>query len=139
MTHEEENNRKEWMNDVHWECAKFLADVYGGFHHVCGEIKKSGAGGIYLQLDHVSFATFDFDEMTKIVFMAHDRCIRFGVAGPRMEEAEHEGHTYEVPVMTILVSGRKRDGSMSERHPPLEKAIHDFREKYPQSPQEGQE
>lgn len=126
MSHDD-FDKKDWMNEAQWECAKFLADVYGGFHHVCGDIQSSGPDGVFIELDHISLATYDFNEMTKIVLMSHERCIRFGVTGPRMEEKEHDGHTYEVPVMTVVVSKRKRDGQMHERHPTLEAAIADLK------------
>lgn len=119
--------KKDWMTDAQWECAKFLADVYGGFHHVNGEIKSSGSDGVVLELDHISLATYDFDEMTRIVLMSHDRCIRFGVTGPRMEEREYDGIDYEVPVMTVVVSKRKRDGRMHERHPTLETVMAEYK------------
>lgn len=119
--------RKDWMGDEEWECAEFLADVYHGFHHIPGDLRPSGKSAVCLEVDHISLATFDFNEMTRIVVLSHDKCIRFGVSGPRMEEREYEGHTYEAPVMTIVASKRQREGQMYQRHPTLEDATAEIR------------
>ena len=98
-----------WMTDDQFECLLMLADLFHGLHHVFGNIQPSG-GGIVINTRHVgSFATFDFDAITRAVVMAHDRMIRFEIApsGPGMLKLFfHKRH--------------KREGAMHERHPTLE-------------------
>lgn len=116
--------RKPWMTDAQWECALFLADLRGGFHHMRDTIKKAG-DGIEYNHPHGSLATYDFDELTRAVFMAHDRCIRFEVApsGPGL-------------VRLYLHKRKKRDGAMYERHPTIEAALSEWRKRNP-TQQEG--
>lgn len=56
------------------EATKFFADFYGGEHHILSPLKEFGEG--WCTLDHRQLATFDFDELTRLVVMAHDRGIR---------------------------------------------------------------
>lgn len=104
-------HRKDWMTDDQWECAQMFADVVGGFHHVAGTFKPWG-DGIKVSVFSSRWATFDFDGLTRLVVLAHDRMIRVAVvpSGPRMIGFEMwKRHT--------------REGSMFERHPTMEQAI----------------
>lgn len=111
--YEEKWNRLDWMNDTQWGCAKFLADLFGGFHHLFGKI-HGVRDGIYINCTNAGnhFATFDFDYLTRAVIMAHDSCIRFSIepSGPRMLQLWATRRTC-------------REGDISERHPTLEAAI----------------
>ena len=101
--------RKDWMTDKQWECALFLRDFARGFHHVHGAIKRFGTG-IEVNL-RPTLATFDFDTLTKLVVMSHDRCVRVEIApsGPGL--------------VKLIFHKRKRDGNMNERHPEIAEAI----------------
>jgi len=125
---------KDWMSDEDWECAEFLAQFYQGFHHVPGEFKRAGKASVSLEVNQLSLATFDFNEMTRLVVLAHDKCIRFGVNGPHMVEREYDGNVYEQATMMIVVSKRKRGGSMFERHPTLDEAVAQIRKQYKSTP-----
>ena len=109
--------RQEWMSDDQWECACLMADIVGGFHHVPSKIKPCGHGvetSIF-----GSWATFDFNQLTVAVVLAHDRMIRVEVSssGPRM--------------FRIMFHKREsREGSMSRRHPTLEDAMLSIRSNY---------
>jgi hypothetical protein len=103
--------REPWMTDDQWECAQMFADVVGGFHHITGTIKPHGEG---IKVSDYSgrWATFDFDRLTRLVVLAHDRMIRACVepSGPRM-------------IGVTLWKRHTREGSMFERHPTMEQAI----------------
>jgi hypothetical protein len=103
--------RKDWMSDDQWECAQMFADVVGGFHHVSGTFKPHGTG-VKVSDYGGRWATFDFDALTRIVLLAHDRMIRVALepTGPRM-------------VGFVLFKRHTREGSMYERHPTIEQAI----------------
>lgn len=111
--------REPWMTLDQWECALMFADVVGGFHHVRGKFKPHGSG-IKINCYSSGWATFDFDRLTRIVMLAHDRMIRVEVvpSGPRM-------------IGFNLWKRHEREGSMSERHPTLEQAIEVHRRYYP--------
>ena len=55
--------------------------------------------------------TFDFDGLTRAVFMAHARAIRFAVSssGPGR--------------IKLILHKRQREGSISQRHPDIMEAI----------------
>jgi len=112
LSDEEKYYRQSWMNDEQWECAQFLADFYGGWHHVHGKVKDASPTGIHINTRHISqFATYDFDGLTRLVVMAHDRAIRVqvGPSGPGMLE--------------LMFHKRTREGDSFRRHPTLEDAI----------------
>ena len=103
--------RKDWMSDAQWECYEFLADLYFGFHHLHGRVHECGDGIKFNTLQTGLFSTFDFDGLTRAVFMAHARRIRFSIepSGPRM--------------LALVLYKRSNEGSVSERHPSLEEAL----------------
>lgn len=103
--------REDWMSDGQWECALMFADLMRGFHHIGGKFKQCGSG-IEINEPYGSWATCDYDGLTRAVFMAHDRCIRIVIApsGPGR-------------LRFILHKRYKREGAMHERHPTLEEAV----------------
>ena len=107
--------RKPWMSDEQWQCALFWAEIMRGFHHVRGEFKPMGQG-ICVSEPPSWFSTYDFNNMTRIVFLAHDRMVRveLGSSGPGL-------------IKFILHKRKKREGQMHERHPSIEDALSDWR------------
>jgi hypothetical protein len=55
-------------------------------------------------------ATYDFDELTRLVFLAHDCRVRVELRGAG-----------------LYLHPRKRNGGMSERHPTVEQALSQWR------------
>jgi hypothetical protein len=91
------------------DAEKFFSDFYGGKHHFPGKIKEWGFG--WCMLHYGELASFDFDGLTRLCFMAHDRCIRVAVS-PAMR------------YLRIEIHKRKRDGtSIMLRHPDIEEAV----------------
>lgn len=91
---------------------EFFADLYGGEHHIPGYrdgVKPFGEGWSVNSAGDLS--TFDFNTLTRLVLMAHDRCIRASVlpGGPGK--------------IKIAIWQRQRTGSYSQRHPTLEEAL----------------
>ena len=120
---EKQPYRKDWMTDDQYECYEFLADLFCGWHHIHGKLHDWG-NGIKLNTSQTgSFATFDFNALTKAVLMAHDLMIRFEItpSGPRM-------------LGLILHKRHAREGMMHERHPSIEEAIESYRKHYPRTP-----
>lgn len=104
--------RKDWMSDDQWECYQMLADLFLGFHHISGKLHNWGTGIKLNTTQTGSFATFDFNNLTRAVIMAHDRMIRFEIepSGPGM-------------LGLTLFKRHTREGLMHERHPTIEDAI----------------
>lgn len=108
---------EDWMNEDQRECHQFLADLMGGYNHINARVRPMNPEGIYINSRSYNYlATYDFNNLTRAVVMAHDRCIRFEVApsGPGMLRLNiHKRHHSE------------NDGSLSmwEWHPTLEHHI----------------
>lgn len=79
---------------------------------------RYGYEGVSVIWKH-GMATFDFSELTRLVFLCHEARIRCDVspAGPRM--------------MRISFWQRGHEGSTPERHPNLDEAVADFRRYLP--------
>jgi hypothetical protein len=95
------------------EATVFFSEFYRGEHHFPGPIKEYGLGW---SISHVgSLSTFDFDDLTRLVFLAHARCIRaeIGQGGPNR--------------LRIAIWKREREGCIYERHPTIEQALEAFK------------
>jgi len=114
MIDREEYNRHEWMTADQWECMLLLERFFGGFHHMnVTKVKEYGRGiGYACHSSYLSAATYDYDGLTRLVLLAHQRCIRVGIdhSGPGM--------------LKLYLFKRKTNGkSMCERHPDLDDLI----------------
>jgi hypothetical protein len=91
------------------EAREFFAALFYGEHHITSEIKPIGRG--WSITTHGDISTYDFNGMTRLVLLAHDRCIRASIdtAGMKLRIRIHKRHT--------------REGDMTERHPTIEEAI----------------
>ena len=105
------------------EAVAFFSDFCRGKHHIpngqcCGiaGVKRHGNGWKI----HVSgdLSTWDFDELTRLVFLAHDYRYRASV--------ETAGRS-----LRIAIWRRFPTGDMSVRHPSLEQAVDAWRERHP--------
>ncbi len=107
------------MTQKQLDCYAMLVDMFCGEHHIPGIIKECGTSGILINCQTSAFSTYDFDELTRLVVMGHDRCIRVEIvpSGPNM--------------IGLRLYKRKRDGKMWERHPTLEDAIASVRKRFP--------
>ena len=108
------------------DAVAFFAEWCGGEHHIpapgcCGDhgVREYGPGSWCVNL-YGDMSTFDFDRLTALVFLAHDRCVRASVmqGGPRM-------------VKVVIWNRDSRTGEMWQRHPTLDEAVTRWR-KYTQ-------
>lgn len=99
------------------EAVDFFSEFYRGKHHIPESgIKEWGYG--WFVSHYGTLSTFDFDALTRLVFMAHDKCIRVevGASGPRR--------------VKIMIHKRRREGDMMERHPTIETALGLWRDRH---------
>lgn len=103
------------------QVADLLGDLFVGLYHLDGAEKVDWGNGhhIEIRIKYKEFASFDTNLLTKLVFLAHDRCLRVSI-NPRSAQA-----------LTLLFHQRQRNGSMSERHPTIEQALAMYREYHP--------
>jgi hypothetical protein len=67
---------------------------------------------LYKGMSPGALATYDFSDLTTLVFLAHDHCIRVQIGPCNNQYLELVFHPRE-----------QREGGMSERHPTLEEAV----------------
>lgn len=118
-----------WLRQCHIEnlsplgeqVADLLGDLFSGLYHLDGAEKVDWANGhhIEVRIAHKEWGSFDSNLLTKLVFLAHDRCLRVSM-NPRSHYA-----------LTLLFHQRQRDGGVWERHPTIEQALTMHREYYP--------
>ena len=101
------------------DAIQFFAQLFHGEHHIphgSKGVKEFGAGWC-VNTSH-DFATFDSNELTRLVFMAHDRAVRVEIrpASPQY--------------LKICIWQRQRDGDLYHRHPTLEQGVAQWREKH---------
>lgn len=92
------------------EATDFFTDFYCGEHHIPNELKSHGSAGWEVS-DTVPMATTDFDRLTKLVIMAHDRCIRVDIQPCGMNRYK------------IVLHKKDRSGELSLSHPTMEDSI----------------
>jgi hypothetical protein len=96
-------------------CERLIDAVYGGLHNGPTKIDKH-ADYYWTWCHYGEMATFDFDKLTVLVFMAHLLCVRVSLAGAANK------------YMRVMLHNRKtREGQMSVRHPDLDQAINEFK------------
>lgn len=107
------------------EAVQFFAELYYGVHHIpargyCGEhgVREYSSGSWYVN-HYGDIATYDYDFLTRLVFLAHDRCYRASIenSGPRK-------------IKIVIFKRDQREGSMCVRHPTVESALASWREKH---------
>lgn len=111
-----------WKPTTREEAEAFFVEFYRGKHHIPGgEVKHSDKHGWCVN-HYGDLSTWDFDMLTRLVFLAHDRCVRVSIdsSGPRM-------------VRIIVHQRRYREGDISRRHPTLEQAVEAWRKRNPKT------
>ena len=99
-----------------------LLEQWLGLHHIRDDTLRKTAWDnprfVEMKLPGEQ-ATYDFNELTRLVFLAHDHGIRVAItpSGPQF--------------LRLLFHPRAREGGLTERHPTLEQALAAWREKHP--------
>jgi hypothetical protein len=97
------------------EAKQFFIEFYGGYHHFPSELRPAGEGWMIIQ--QAGLSTFDFANLTRLVVLAHDKCIHAEIAPFGMNR------------LKIMIHKRSgREGKIYERHPDLEENVKMIRE-----------
>lgn len=108
--------KKEEIVVPEWAKA-FFVEFYGGEHHFPRTGINRWGDGFCILHDQGDLATYDYNQLTKLVLMGHERCIRVSI----------QPHAFKT--VRISIWQREREGSISHRHPTIEQAIEAFRPK----------
>lgn len=116
------SNFKVEMSPLGEAVANLLGDLFYGIYHLDSTALKkvdwANDHHIIFILGWKSLATTDFDELTRLVILCHDRCIRCEIS-PR---AFHH--------LELIFHQRQREGNGWQRHPTIEAAIENARKAY---------
>jgi hypothetical protein len=104
-----------------------LLDRWGGLHHfdpaALKKVDWSNPRFVVLKISKyhtpANIATYDFSDLTNLVFLAHDLCIRVAISPCNPQYLE------------LMLHPRQREGSASQRHPTIEQALQAWREQNP--------
>jgi hypothetical protein len=107
------------------EAEEFFGILYFGKHHIPSDVKPFGRGWKINDFGG-ALSTFDFDGLTRLVFLCHDKCVRAQIM---------QGGPGRVGVAIWKRHGRV--GDMTERHPTIEHALNGWRLKHPAPQDEG--
>ena len=111
------------------EAVAFFAELFFGEHHIPAPghygahgVKEFGPGSWYVNVSG-DMASYDYDALTRLVFLAHDRCVRASVqnGGPRR-------------IKVVIFKREGRDGRMCVGHPTIETALSRWRENHEAQP-----
>ena len=99
------------------DAESFFSELYHGKHHIPGKISEYGEGWAVNHYGDLS--TFDFDTLTRLVFLAHDRCMRVSIlqSGP-------------LRVKIAVWKRESRKGHISLIHPTIKQALSEWRKGY---------
>lgn len=99
------------------EARQFFADLFLGEHHLPSKIKPWGEGWYVYTRPGEDFATTDYNKLTRMVILAHERGIRASIA------------PHNIGRLKIIL--HKRDPLKKELgagHPTLEQAVAAFKQ-----------
>jgi hypothetical protein len=115
------NNGKA-VSDIGALAADILQNVFDGIYHV-QDIHRVSFAGTYIEVPlFARMATYDSSLLTRLVVLAHDRCVRVELEA-KLVRSEYEGETVEFPALVASFSKRERGGDWYHGHPTMEEAI----------------
>jgi len=91
---------------------EFYGEFFYGTHHIPNEMKPFGYG--WSVACTKPLASTDYNDLTRLVLMAHDRCIRVEIVPKGMNR------------YLLVLSPRERDGKLMTGHPTIEQAIEKY-------------
>lgn len=111
------------MSPLGIKVADLLGYLFYGIYHLDSKaltrVEWDSETNIEINLRCHELATFDGDEMTRLVFLAHQFCLRCSVEAATIN------------VLRLRFHPRERSGGMWKRHPTLSEAVAAFNERFP--------
>jgi hypothetical protein len=111
--------RVEHISPLGAAVAGIIGAIKGGLHNYRGASEIDWSRNDYVEVRwDGELATYDFSNLTRLVFLAHDACVRVSIS-PRSHRS-----------LTLLFHQRQREGGIWQRHPTLENAVAEHRTHY---------
>lgn len=112
------------MSPLGENVANLLDKVFCGIYHLdMGKLQKVDWGDTYVvcvQLYMRNLSTYDNDNLTRLVVLAHDHCLRVDISARTVKTLE------------LMFHQRKPSGSYAERMPTIEQHLADIRRYHPE-------
>lgn len=108
------SEQEEFKHMTKEEAEGFFSELYGGSHHIPGRKVHVYGFGWMVKHDRGDLATYDYNDLTRLVLMAHRDCYRASV------DSGYRGS------LKIAIWKRRREGAIDQRHPTIEQAIESF-------------
>jgi len=110
---------KKEMSPLGEKVADMLGILYGGIYHLdrksLGNVEWDNGHHIVIKIKK-SFATYDFNDLTNLVFLAHWYAIRVEISPCNFQFIE------------LIFHQRGRTGSIFNRHPTIDEAVKRFKD-----------
>lgn len=109
------------MSELGKDVADLLGEwLYGIYHRHPEVMRVDWENPHWIEITLFgSLSTFDFSDLTSLVFLAHDYCLRV--------EIEPRSNKY----YRLMFHRRSRDGDIYKRHPTIEGALLEWRKYHP--------
>lgn len=104
------------------DAMKFFSDYYYGEHHIPNYKLYEFGEGWMVKHDRGDLATYDFDGLTRLVLMAHEKAYRVSIMPLNFN------------TIKIAIWKRQREGGMTQKHPTIEEAIETYELYKPKKP-----
>lgn len=115
------------LSELGRNVADLLDEVFSGIYHLdIAKLKKVDWGDNYfiaVQLHWQTLSTYDNDHLTRLVVLAHDRCLRVDISATTVRTLE------------LMFHQRKPVGGFADRMPTMEKHLADIRKYHPARPE----
>ena len=109
------------VSDFGEKVADFLGELFYGIYHLDDKSlwRVDWSNTRYIEMSFYSggLSTFDFDELTRLVFLAHHYCIRVSVKPCNFN------------YLRLVFHPRERNADLYHRHPSLDEAVANFKER----------
>ena len=105
--------RVAWVRKLR-DVANILGIVWSGIYHIdTNDLRKvEWTNDRFMSLRiYGELATWDFSQLTHLVVLCHDHCVRLSISGRAKNYLE------------LMFHRRQRDGGVAQRHPTMEEAI----------------
>lgn len=101
------------------DAINFFSELFKGEHHIPSDVKPCDGGWSVTADPRIGFSTFDYDYLTRLVLLSHDRCVRSFVEG-----------SFGRRIKITIWQRYCREGSMSKRHPTIDQALCEWRKSH---------
>lgn len=99
--------------------ADFLGELFYGIYHLdpraLNRADWANNHHVIVSIGHQDWSTFDFSNLTRLVFLAHHMALRVNIRGSK------------VNYIQLMFHERQRKGDLYKRHPTIDEAVSTFK------------